>query len=463
MVAGEAIMIKVLLVDFDLKLLNKVISKKDLEVSVLITVDDNRNSEILKNDRINKVYFDKDFYTNDDFEYFDYKDLENFYYAQLKNENQYIRKFVDYQLSKLYYYRGYALVKRIFLDNKIDFIIIGNLNHGHVFDTLIVEMAKFLNIQSYNIEDMLAYKSIIYDNLNKNLVKVNNNSTSYDKSMFYNVSYDDISYLCKDKNKVRNFIREIFYNLGGWLGVELLSCIRHRNLQTDFFKINYIDRLCHYIKLKRLKKYLNKISVNSNLTENYIFFALHFEPEATLSGRTRMDSQLVAIKMIANALPPNWILYVKEHPHQFKVNTVTFSPFIYSAINFKTKAFYDEIHKIKNVRLIKINEKSDQLIKFSKAVATMSGTVGLEAAKFNKPVLLFAAERTVYNKCKGFYKIDSFKCCKNAITEIVSGKGQDYSDFDSIFVNYLIDNNENGYEMAIDSITKDYKEKIRNK
>ena len=41
----------------------------------------------------------------------------------------------------------------------------------------------------------------------------------------------------------------------------------------------------------------------------------------------------------------------------------------------------------------------------------MGETVALEAAKLNKSVVVFVPERTIYNKCKGFYKIDSYCNC----------------------------------------------------
>lgn len=444
----------ILLVDCELEYVNSIINQTDWQISVLITMHYADTDGFKGDERIKNILYDTDFDNNDDLKYFDYKDIDYFRFAQLKYENYFNRNFVDYQLGKFNYYRGLPLVKKIFAENEIDCVIICNLNHGLVFDCLVVEMAKYFGIPCFNIEPMLAYKNIIFDNLKNKLVEIDNKTIEYKTSLFYKVETDNIKRLCNDDNYVRNVIRKAFYNIGGWLGVEFLSCVSHFDLRPNSYGINFIDRVCHYIMLKILKKKLDKKSTSFNKNNNYIFFALHLEPEATIAGRSKMDSQIMAIKMISEALPQGWILYVKEHPHQFRCNTVTFSLYMYNSIIFKTKRFYNEINKLKNVKIIRTDEDSKQIIKYAKAVATMSGTIALEGAKLNKPVMLFSAERTIYNKCNDFYKINSFEDCQCAIEKIIRGNPVDYSDIDDVFKKYLVDVSEAGKILAIKSIQK---------
>lgn len=442
----------ILLVDCELKYIDSVLNYTDITISVLITMKYNDVSRYEKNPRVKKIIFDKNFDNNDDLEYFEYNDIQKFSSAQLKSEYYFKRKFLDYQYEKYSYYRGLALVKKIFVENVIDAVIICNLNHGLVFDSLIVEMSNLLEIPNFNIGPMIYEKLIIYDNLHSKILEVNSSSMDYNNSLFYKINFDDDKFLWNSKSIFKNTIRKLFYKFGGWLGLEFLWCVRRCDLGTDDYGINYIDRLSNYLKLKILKWKLDRNSSVFNKNINYIFFALHLEPEATISDRAIMDSQIIAIKMLANSLPEGWKIYVKEHPHQFQCNTVFLNLFLYNSIIFKSKKFYNEIRKLKNVEFIKTSESSEELIKYSKAVATMSGTVILEAAKLNKPVMIFSAARTIYNDISGFYKITSYKDCEKAVNDILKRKYINYSDIDKICSKYLIEDNKNGYNKAINII-----------
>lgn len=442
----------ILLMDYELKYTDIILEQTDWNISILITLTGNNIERLKNNKRVKKVIYDVDFIENNCYEHFDYKDIDCFYKAQLKYENYFNKKLVDYQIGKYNYYKGCSLAKKIFTENKIDCVIIANLNHGIYFDSLLVEIANNLNIPNYNIMPMIYQKLILFNNLKNDLVEINNDSINYSNSLFYKIDVDDLKIKCRDNNYFRNALRKIFYKFGGWLGIEFLGCIRHLDLGEDEWGVNFIDRLYHYLKLKFVKINLDKISYIPNKKENYIYFSLHAEPEATITDRSKMDSQLFAIKMLSVIVPDGWMIYVKEHPDQFRVNTVLFSLHLYNSVVFKNKHFYNELKKLKNVKIIKTDKNAKDIIKYSKAVATMSGSVALEGAKLNKPVMIFSAERTIYRKCKGFYKIDSYKSCQSAINKISNGEVSDYSDLDVILKKYLLNDDKKGYEKAISAI-----------
>ena len=445
---------KLLLVDFDLNIVNSIMEKTDWEIVILVTVNNERVNIFKNNKRIKKILFIDEFYNNDNLEFLEYEDIKKFYYAQLKCENCYNRNIIDYQLGKENYYRGLSLVKKIYTENIIDIVLVCNINHGHTYDCLIVEMAKNLKISCFNIEDMLFNKSIIFNNITNQLLPVNNFNMQYDDSLFYTVDYDNdnLNAFGYNQNYIGNLVRKGAYLIGGYLGIIFLGCIRHLDLRPDRFGVNFLNNLSNYLALKDIKRYLNKISANLDNNSSYIYYSLHFEPEATVAGRSILNSQIIIIKMISQLLPEGWTLYIKEHPHQFKCNTYAFYPFLYNSVIFKSKNFYKEINKIPNVKFLKTEISPALIIKNAKAIATMSGTVALEAAKLNKPVLVFASERTIYNKCKGFYKINSYRNCADAIKDIINEKNVDYSDIDEVCMKYLINNNKNGFNVAIEAI-----------
>lgn len=109
--------------------------------------------------------------------------------------------------------------------------------------------------------------------------------------------------------------------------------------------------------------------------EDFAFFPLHFEPElALLLLSPFYFDQLALIRCIARSLPVHFKLYVKEHP---------------AMKNKRPRSYYEELVKIPNVRLIDPKVKSFELIKKTKLVTTITGTVGWEASLLGKPVITF--------------------------------------------------------------------------
>jgi len=107
--------------------------------------------------------------------------------------------------------------------------------------------------------------------------------------------------------------------------------------------------------------------------EKYIFFPLHFQPEAStlIYGKWYLD-QVALIENISKAIPLGYKLYVKEHSYGFGSR-----PFNY----------YKRLKKLPNVRLISPYTNTTDLIKKSSLVVTITGTVGWEACLLGKRVL----------------------------------------------------------------------------
>ena len=111
--------------------------------------------------------------------------------------------------------------------------------------------------------------------------------------------------------------------------------------------------------------------------EDYVFFALTSEPEATLLMQAPyFADQVWVAKMVAQSLPLNFKLYVKDHPQM---------------PGYRDSNFYKEIKKFPNIKLIDTKTDSMELIKNSKLVVTITGTVGFEALFFKKPVITFGS------------------------------------------------------------------------
>lgn len=440
----------VLLVDNELKIIDHILESTNWQIEVLITISE--KTKYTKNPRIKKIYTQENFYKNRDLSGFDYEDLEHLWHAQLKVEDCYGRFVEDYQMAKWNYYRGYALVKQIFDNHQLDFVIVKGMNHGHTWDRLITDYASYKKIVSYNIEVMLQYTRIVYNNYTCKMVEAGNKGkVSIGKSLFYEEDFGKAKVVKKD---FWSWIYKISYRIFGSLGTDIAKCVRYRDLGEDLLGVSILERMKQWRKIEKCKRYVDSISVKPNQKRKYIFFALHFEPEATVAGRAIMESQIAAIQMIASCLPKEWVVYVKEHPFQYMVNKSNYYGYLYGVGVFKTRRFYQEIASIDKVKFIKRETGSKEILKNCQAVATLNGTVAAEAIAYGKPVMLFAAERTVFEVAKGFYVVHSYEECKNFIKKIVAHDAVSYDDFKEICQKYIIDfsDESRGFRQAIEAI-----------
>lgn len=148
---------------------------------------------------------------------------------------------------------------------------------------------------------------------------------------------------------------------------------------------NYHEAL---IKLKgvlyknKLKKQYQLLCDEVDYKEEFVFVALHYQPEETScpSGGIYVNQELF-IEALLKRLPKHVKIYVKEHSSQFNS--------LMEGETGRSVQFYQTLKKFDNVKLISTSINSFELIDASLAVATLTGTVGLEAVIRNKPVIVF--------------------------------------------------------------------------
>lgn len=109
--------------------------------------------------------------------------------------------------------------------------------------------------------------------------------------------------------------------------------------------------------------------------EKFVFFPLHYEPElAILLLSPYYFDQITLIRYIAQSLPLDYKLYVKEHP---------------AMVSKRKNQYYKELLKIPNVRLVDHGISGFEFIKRAKLITTITGTSGWEASIYGKPVITF--------------------------------------------------------------------------
>ncbi|WP_250657356.1 hypothetical protein [Alkalimarinus coralli] len=107
---------------------------------------------------------------------------------------------------------------------------------------------------------------------------------------------------------------------------------------------------------------------------SYVFYPLHSEPEVALSvyGREHQN-QIETIRRIAQSIPLSWKVVIKEHPR---------------SISYRTRKYYEKLLDIPNVVFADPDTKPFFWNQKSRAVATVSGFAGFEAAMAGVPVIV---------------------------------------------------------------------------
>lgn len=129
----------------------------------------------------------------------------------------------------------------------------------------------------------------------------------------------------------------------------------------------------------------------------FVYVALHYQPEATTAPLGGMfANQLLMILHLRSVLPANIVIAIKEHPsmllrdrHDKKI--------------WRPNDFYAILAALPNTYLISKSYRSHDVLAMCRGVATVTGTVGLEALLLGKPVLTFG--EAAYNGFPGVTRL----------------------------------------------------------
>ena len=345
--------------------------------------------------------------------------------------------------SMVFYYDTYNFWNSFFNKNKVDSIILLQVEHSSL-DSILVRVAKKYNIKNILTTTISGWQASIneeyytfYDNRNEIILQINDTSDTYKKNYNYEskqnhskeyevsildkikTNIDGLSYLIKGNDKVSNKV--------------ILLKEKILNKISSNFKLMFQLRY-----IKKLRKYYEEISnINVDLTKKYIYYCLHFDPEATtLPKDTIYSNQLLNIRIISSSLPEGWTLYVKEHPHQLNIKLFKsiFLNQLHSIDLFRSKSFYNYINSLKNVKLISLNINHKKLIENAEYIVSNTGTVFREATKIKKRCLTFSS-KSIYLLLNNVYKVKDFSDCTKLFN---NNPVPIYQDVDDLFEQYTL-------------------------
>lgn len=463
----------IVLIDLNMTLIQSIYESKKVNIEFLIT-----DADDMKLAEIKDLYGIENIITRDKFHEFtvqeisdiDYKTIEKFKASQLDSEQYQDRFSNDVNLKQYHYFNALSFWINVFTKNNISAVVLDGLMHGANYDSLALDVAKAFGVSGYVIENhmvrhtkdgMMVIRSVLdynsKDRISLDLCKLGLKSIDIDKYLFY---ADKVSAALKKKRKsVKDVVKSFLPSHTSAIVHMLAYIIRRKPIRGHGLNSHPTSVLKNMLYVRKMRKFYDSISVELDTSKKCIFYALHFDPEASIMARARFSSQLSVIKQLSQSLPEGWVLYVKEHPDQFKLNKPGWWFYLLSIHKYRTKDFYKEILKFDNVNLLKYKVKSQDIIKSAEAISTINGSISSEALTFNKPLILFGHQSTPFGLCKDVFKIISTEQCQEVMEQIKSGFVPDYSDFNEIVDNYFFElkaASSNNVQLLVDYLVCEY-------
>jgi hypothetical protein len=145
-----------------------------------------------------------------------------------------------------------------------------------------------------------------------------------------------------------------------------------------------------------------RLSITIDFAQPFIVFFLHYQPErTTLPEGFGFAQQILAISALRAATPLHIAIIVKEHPSTFTNRCETTQ---------RHPSFYEDISALRGVFLSKIEINSYALLDSALAVATITGTVGVEALLRGKPAIFFGRTSIAnVHGCHAYQNLDELK------------------------------------------------------
>lgn len=185
--------------------------------------------------------------------------------------------------------------------------------------------------------------------------------------------------------------------------------LKNKNYNKDiaFFKILIWEKIkANLVRVSRSVTSARAIKAASNgsLPEKFVYFPMHYQPEAsTLVAGVYYSNQVALIENISKLLPLGYKLVVREHPR---------------GRSFRPSWHYRHLSQLHNVQFSDLNSK--RLIQASEFVITISGTSAIEACAFGKPVAILGETFHSYNLL--YYNVRDLRHLENIMRSVLVEK-----------------------------------------
>lgn len=352
--------------------------------------------------------------------------LKEFNHTQLKVEQYMNRLNLEFYQVQFIFYKTLSFFYKQFQSGKIEGVLTVLPVHGHPFEVIPIDLALYFGKPVYTLDILYANTNGyslwgVWDYHKSQYRKIANNHDRLKNYLFYS---DERNPKVKGKalyairNQQLNLFQKIVQtikNLSSSSNPEYKLTINSLMGKFPVIFFNWLlltDRniRINYRQHKKTFRIYQKLCSKPDLSKKFIYYPLHMDPEASTLVREVLSNQLTIIKWLSDYLPEGWRLLVKEHPAVFSLldkKNLSESWYFYNSLTkYRSDTFYHELANTPKVEILSMDYHSEELIDKALAVATINGTVSIEAITSKTPVLLFG-EKMIYPSYTGIYYIRS--------------------------------------------------------
>lgn len=317
------------------------------------------------------------------------------------------KKLVDSRDKNLYNFIAglVTFFKNFFKKNKIAYFV--NTIEDDCFSTVAYYVAKRLGIKILGfMRSRFPKEGIILCEDFKGIYEWSNDKTSWNKIKKLYGNYKFLGESNIEKNRLKS-LRQKTESI-----IKLMQFNRWRGYVVKKYPYekfiipneNLLNSSKLFIK-KLLRKKFVYISARKEISkkDKYFLFPLHYTEDAQLTFREPLTDQFSLIKSISRALPVDYYLYVKPHPH-----------YLGSDVSIRR---IRNISKIPNIKIIDPMMPIIPLIENSSGVITINSSTGFEALVFGVPVLSFGHE--FYSKQDICHVVNDLNLLSETIIEMI--------------------------------------------
>ncbi len=334
---------------------------------------------------------------------------------KMMDRYQYTQGLVHYEQRINLYHKQLRYWHNYLINNRIDICFFAVIPHV-VYDFIIYSLCKELGIQTFMLYRLpvLPGKNVsvyILNDIKKhipNLFEAYNHHLNCDVELTLSKRME--AYLeLREGNEGKTFTGIVTKKRGVSKYFQPSMYVKHLKYRVDYSKEwlriwgnphDLVNRLTHYLFTPTLPHISFKTC--PDLSCQYIFVALHYQPECTTSpmGDVFVHQDLM-LDILVKTLPKHLKVYVKPHPR-----------------GGLSKHLVRRLQLNSRMEFIDPDFNSYKLISNCLAVATITGTSGWEGFINKKPVLMFG--EYFYQDAPGIYKIKSCLDASHALEDILS-------------------------------------------
>ncbi len=322
-----------------------------------------------------------------------------------------------------------------------DFVLFTIVPHS-IYNYLIYELAKLLGIKTLMFENtIVSDRDLMYRDFWEGSVSLQMKMKELDGQNFRltDLSQDiQIYYNAYQQKRVRSSPHYVNYmSYFGPRKKSRLKIISKAWRNRQLWKTVKVAIQKRFGSRNSRRDY-HKLQTKPNWHRKFIYVPLNFQPERSTSPQGDIFyDQILMLQILAASLPPDWVIYVKEHPNQWQVGGIFYSEARY-------KGYYQKIANLPNVFLVPVDTDNYLLLDKSQAVAVVTGTPGWEAVLWSKPAMIFGYPW--YRDFPGLLRVTDVESCRKAFQKIVDG----YQIEEQQVLNYLKAVDEISYRFFVD-------------